>query len=68
MKIEHIELNNFGSYEESNIFDIAASDDKRIVIIGGKNGKILDYCFPCGSCRQVLSEFCDDTFKILLFK
>lgn len=39
MKIEHIELNNFGSYEESNIFDIAtASDDKRIVIIGGKNG------------------------------
>lgn len=38
MKIEHIELYNFGSYEESNIFDIAASDDKRIVIIGGKNG------------------------------
>ena len=38
MKIEHIELNNFGSYEESNIFNIAASDDKRIVIIGGKNG------------------------------
>ena len=39
MKIEHIELNNFGSYEESNIFDIAtSSDDKRIVIIGGKNG------------------------------
>ena len=39
MKIEHIELNNFGSYEESNIFDLStASDDKRIVIIGGKNG------------------------------
>ena len=39
MKLEHIELNNFGSYEESNIFDIAtSSDDKRIVIIGGKNG------------------------------
>lgn len=39
MKIEHIELTNFGSYEESNIFDLStASDDKRIVIIGGKNG------------------------------
>ena len=39
MKIEHIELNNFGSYEESNIFDLStASADKRIVIIGGKNG------------------------------
>ena len=39
MRIERIELNNFGSYEESNVFDISsASDDKRIVIIGGKNG------------------------------
>lgn len=39
MKIEQIELNNFGSYEESNIFDLSTvSDDKRIVIVGGKNG------------------------------
>ena len=39
MKIEHIELYNFGSYEEANVFDLStASDDKRIVIIGGKNG------------------------------
>ncbi len=39
MKIEQIELNNFGSYEESNLFDLSgASSDQRIVIVGGKNG------------------------------
>ena len=39
MKIERIELYNFGSYEELNTFDIETDDaSKRIVIIGGKNG------------------------------
>lgn len=39
MKIERIELYNFGSYEELNTFEILTDDaTKRIVIIGGKNG------------------------------
>ncbi len=38
-----------------------------LCIIGGKNGKISDYCYPCGTCRQVLSEFCSDDMEILLF-
>ena len=39
MKINSIILENFGSYEGTNIFDISSSsDEKRIVIIGGKNG------------------------------
>lgn len=39
MKIERIDLNNFGSYEDLNSFDLATDDQsKRIVIIGGKNG------------------------------
>ena len=39
MKIERIELNNFGSYEDINSFDVMTHDQsKRIIIIGGKNG------------------------------
>lgn len=40
----------------------AVSEGKRefscIVIMGGKAGKIEDYCPPCGICRQLLREFC----------
>lgn len=45
-------------------------DFKAIAIAGGKKGDIkLDYCSPCGVCRQVLMEFCDyDTFDVILVK
>lgn len=39
MKIERIELYNFGSYENLNAFELMSKDpSKRIVIVGGKNG------------------------------
>jgi len=39
MKIERIELYNFGSYEDINSFELMSDDaSKRIVIVGGKNG------------------------------
>ncbi len=39
MKIEKIELYNFGSYEDLNTFDVwGNSPERRIVIVGGKNG------------------------------
>ena len=29
----------------------------------------LDYCPPCGVCRQVMMEFCDPkTFQVILVK
>lgn len=44
-------------------------DFKAIAIVGGLvNNSDLEYCPPCGMCRQFLSEFCDKNFVIILAK
>ena len=58
---------------ERSAFFRAVNEGKRefeaIVICGGKDGKVTDYCAPCGVCRQVMREFCDpETFRIILAK
>lgn len=37
-----------------------------IAVVGGKNGKINGIFAPCGVCRQVMREFCNDDFKIIM--
>ena len=39
---------------------------KAIAIVGGKGEDPADFCAPCGVCRQVLAEFCDPDFRIIL--
>lgn len=41
-----------------------------IAIAGGvKDEDPQDYAYPCGVCRQVMREFCDEeTFKIIVVK
>ena len=41
-------------------------DFKAIAICGGKGGNITGAFPPCGVCRQVMREFCDDDFTIYL--
>ena len=43
-------------------------DFSAICIVGGLNGVVSDYCPPCGVCRQVMREFCNPDFKIILAK
>lgn len=35
-----------------------------IVVCGGKDLNHLDNCLPCGYCRQFMSEFVDNNFKV----
>ena len=38
-----------------------------IAIVGGKDFTIKSVAFPCGVCRQVMREFCDDDFMLYFF-
>ena len=42
-------------------------DFQAICIVGGKDGILTEYAAPCGVCRQVMMEFCNQkTFQIIL--
>lgn len=56
--------------ERTAFFKAVSEGEKefsKIAIVGGKKGDIKDFCFPCGVCRQVMSEFCEDDFSILTY-
>ena len=40
----------------------------KIAIVAGDNAVISDYTFPCGACLQVIKEFCDNDFEVILAK
>jgi cytidine deaminase len=55
--------------ERVAVFKAVSEGEKefsKIAVVGGKNGIINGIFAPCGVCRQVLREFCDDDFEILL--
>ena len=42
------------------------TDFKAIAVAGSYDDDFLNPCMPCGACLQVMSEFCDDDFMIVL--
>ena len=58
---------------ERTAFFKAVSEGERefsaIAVVGGPSeAPPVDFCFPCGVCRQVMREFCDDNFTVVLGK
>ncbi len=60
---------------ERTAFFKAISEGERefetIAIIGGKDNETTDektYFYPCGVCRQVMTEFCGGDFRIITAK
>lgn len=55
---------------ERTAFFKAISEGERqftaIAIVGGREGEISPFCAPCGVCRQVMAEFTDENFTVLL--
>lgn len=58
--------------ERNAIFHAIACGETKlqaIAIVGGSEGTVLDYCPPCGICRQVMREFCDpEQMQVILAK
>lgn len=55
--------------ERTAVFKAVSSgfrDFKAIAVAGSPDGDFSKPCIPCGACLQVLSEFCDDDFMIVL--
>ena len=55
--------------ERTAVFKAVSEGEKEFVaiaIVGGKGENPAEFCAPCGVCRQVLAEFCDTDFRLLL--
>ncbi len=70
----NIENSSYGATicAERSAFCRAVSQGKRdftaIAIVGGKaEEEISQLCYPCGICRQFMSEFCGEELAIVLF-
>lgn len=55
--------------ERTAIFKAVSSgfrNFRAIAIAGSADGDFSKSCIPCGACLQVMAEFCDDDFMIVL--
>ena len=67
--IENASYSPTNCAERTAVFKAVSEGEKEftaIAIVGGKGENPADFCAPCGICRQVLAEFCDSDFRIIL--
>lgn len=70
VNVETISLTSNICAERNAIFTAITEGStkySRIVVVGGKNGKVTDLTPPCGVCRQALRDYCDpETFEVVI--
>ena len=55
--------------ERTAVFKAVSEGEREfsaIAIVGGNGETMSEFCAPCGICRQVLAEFCDLDFPVVL--
>lgn len=60
--IENAAFSPTNCAERTALFKAVSEGKKEfaaIAIVGGKAGEELEFCSPCGVCRQALVEFCN---------
>ena len=69
----NVENASFGATncaERTAVFSAVANGYRhfsKIAIVGSSDGVFTSPTPPCGICRQVLNQFCDKNFQIILF-
>lgn len=68
--IENASYGAVNCAERTAIFKAVSEGERSfraICVVGGPGeGEPTEFCPPCGICRQVMMEFCDKEFEILL--
>ena len=70
--IENASYGATNCVERTAVFQAVAQGMRKfraIAISGGMEGRQPeDYAYPCGICRQVLQEFAEENFKVIVAK
>ena len=68
--IENAAFGSTNCAERTAIFKAVSEgfrDFKAIAIVGGpEDSEPTELCPPCGACRQVMAEFCNEDFLVIL--
>lgn len=69
--VENIAFGPSNCAERTAFFKAVSEGQKKfsaIAVVGGPKKKVNDFCSPCGICRQVMREFCQDDFIVIMAK
>lgn len=69
--VENVAFSPTNCAERTAFFKAISEGERefeKIAVVGGKDLDFANYFPPCGVCRQVMMEFCEKDFQIILGK